>query len=199
MKTKALYIYAGAVIIIILAIFLFSQKSDEPTVDEDITENQTIPNDSIHNPHGGKEMPNAENIRPDFMERFNELKEKHESDQSDTAVAREYAGMLSQAHRKGQAIELYLSILKKDPERTDLLMALAYEYYEIRQLDNAEDVTNRLISLNSENTQAIYNLGSISIARGDTSKAIKIWQDLLNKYPDSEAAKVAENSLSKLK
>lgn len=199
MKTKALYIYAGALVIVILAIFLINQNSNEQQIDDPTVENRQMPDDDVNNPHSGMDMPNADNIRPDFMERFNDLKEKYESDNSDTTVARKFASMLSQAHRKGQAIEIYLDILKKDSERIDLLMALAYEFYETKQLDKAEDVTNRIIKLNSENTQAIYNLGSIAIARGDTSKAVSIWQELTKNYPGTEAANVAGNSLSKLK
>lgn len=199
MKTKAIYIYSGAIIIIILAIFLISQQPEESGVQDEIAENKEMPDDGVHNPHNGMDIPNAQNIRPDFMERFNELKGITESNPEDTASAREYASMLSQAHRKGQAIEMYLKILKQDPERTDLLMALAYEYYETQQLENAEDVTNRIIDLNPDNSQAQYNLGSIAIARGDTSRARLVWEKLINNYPDSEAADVATNSLSKLK
>ncbi len=199
MKTKALYIYAGAIVIVLISILLFSQKTSDTLTEKEATENQKMPDDEIHNPHKGMDMPSAENIRPDFMDRYKELKEIYAANPGDTASAREFASMLSQAHKKGQAIEIYLGILKINPERTDILMALAYEYYETKQLDNAEFTTMRILELNSSNTQALYNLGSIAIARGDTSKAMNIWQDLKRDYPASEAAEFAENSLSKLK
>lgn len=197
MKTKSLYIYIGAVVIILASILIFNSTNEQPKENTETVPETNMPNDDVHKGLG-KDSPSKSNVRADFMERYNELKNKYAENPSDTSIAKEYAIMLSQAHRKGQAIEIYENILKLDPARADVILMLGYEYYEINDLTKAEEMTRKVISMEKDNAQAQFNLGAILFAKGKPDEAKRIWTDIINNYPGSEAATVAKNALGKI-
>lgn len=197
MKGKSLYIYLGAVIIIVAAIFIYDSLSGGNPVTVADTQSSGMPNDDIHKGLGG-DAPSAGNVKSEFMQRYNNLKEKYNSNPKDTAVAKEYAMILSQAHRKPKAIEIFNDIIKIDPSRTDILLMLGFEYYGMQDYEKAEKVTAQLLKYDKDNAQAKYNLGAINLAMGKTETARKYWKEVVEKHPGSEAARYAEDSLGEL-
>ncbi|MBN1300098.1 MAG: tetratricopeptide repeat protein [Melioribacteraceae bacterium] len=197
MKIRSLYIYVTAIIVVLGGIFIFNTITQTSPPEATVNFHQNMPDDDIH--RGDGENPSKGNVRSDFMRKYNELKEYVANNPDDTAKVLEFANMLSQAHRKDQAIVLFNSILDKDPARVDVMFALGYEYYQLKEFDKAEDITREIIAVNKDEVQAHYNLGAIAIARGDTTEARSVWLNLSQKYPGTDAAKMADQSLKALR
>ncbi len=197
MENKSLVIYAGAVVIIIAAILIFNSSGDQGTMPVMESPSGEMPNDDIHKGMSS-ETPSSGNVKSEFMQRYNSMKEKYTTNPSDTAVAKEYAVLLAQAHRKSESIDIFNGILEKDPARTDILLILGFQYYGMKEYDKALDATKQLLRYDNNNAQAKYNLGAISEAMGKIDDARKYWEEVVKKYPDTEAAKFAERSLQSL-
>ena len=196
MKFKPLYAYLSLVVILVLLLVVFTQKNNNKP-DKDIT-SQELPNDDIHKGLKNGETPNKSNVSADVMLKMEELKKGAEENPYDTLKLKEYADFLTEAHKPDEALKYYQKILKIDPKRTDILFALSFIYYNKQDYDKSEEYTNRILSYDKNNPLALYNLGAISATKGDKNKAKDIWKGIITKYPNSEAAKTAEKSLSGL-
>ena len=67
------------------------------------------------------------------------------------------------------------------------------------EFDKALATTNKILELDKDRTEAVYNLGAIAAAKGDLDKAKEIWSGLVQKYPGTRAAEIAKSALDKLK
>jgi tetratricopeptide (TPR) repeat protein len=197
MKNKSLYIYGGLIVVIVLSILLFNYSNEKSPDDIAIAPNTSMPDDDVHKGLG-QDMPSSGNVRGEFMDKFNNLKNKFAENPQDTAVAKEFAIILSQAHRKPQAMEIYNDIIKQDPTRADIYLLLGFEYYGMQDYNNAEIMTKKVVELQKDNAQAQYNLGAINLAKGNKDEAKRIWMEVIDKYPGTEAAEFAKSSLDGL-
>ncbi len=197
MKFKPLYAYLGLVVILIALLIVFTQKKDNKT-SQDIT-NQEIPNDEIHKGLKNGETPNKSNVSADIIHKMEELKKAAEENPNDTLKLKEYADFLSEAHKPDEAVKYYKKILNVDPKRTDVLFSLSFIYYNKQDYNKSEELTKRILSYDKNNPLALYNLGAISATKGDKNQAKDIWNGIIQKYPNTETAKAAEQSLSSLK
>lgn len=197
MRFKPLYAYLSLVVILVASLIIFTQKNNEKPL-TDIT-NKEIPNDEIHKGLKNEEAPNKNNVSADVLRKMEELKKAAEDNPNDTLKLKEYADFLTEAHKPDEAIDYYEKILKVDSKRTDILFSLAFIFYNKKDYNKSEELTNRILSYDKDNTLALYNLGAISATKGDNEKAKNIWNEIIRKYPGTEAAKAAEQSVSNLK
>jgi tetratricopeptide (TPR) repeat protein len=197
MKFKPLYAYLGLVAILIVLLVVFTQKHNNNNSAPDIT-NQEMPNDDIHKGLQNGEAPNKSNVSADIIHKMEELKKEAEENPNDTLKLKRYADFLTEAHKPDEAIKYYHKILNINPKRTDVLFALSFIYYNKHDYNKSEDYTNQILSYDKNNPLALYNLGAISATKGDKEKAKEIWNGIITKFPNSEAAKTAEESLSNL-
>ena len=102
------------------------------------------------------------------------------------------------AHQNVKALPIYERLVKLKPNDTDARFALTSIYYENRQLDKAEKETDIILSYDKNNPQALYNKGAIVAGKGEKEKAQKIWNDVINRFPESKAAQLAKSALQKL-
>ncbi len=201
MKIKPIYIY-GPVIIIAVLFLIFSTRQNNSNSAESSpnTENQQMPNDDIHknldNPM--TETPTKDNVSANVTHQMEMLKKEVEKSPNDTTKLKEYADFLSAAHQPEKAIPYYEQILNKDPKRTDILFSLTFIYYNQKDLGKAEEMTNKILSYDKNNEQALYNLGAIEATKGNKEKARQIWTDLINQDPNSQTSQMAENALKSL-
>ena len=201
MKIKPLYIYVAAIAVVILALFILdagtSNEVNNPTMG---MQNQEMPMDDIHKglSASGEGMPSKSNVSQDIMQRMAMLKSEVEANPNDTAKVREYADLIGMAHKQKEAINLYNSILAKDPKRIDIYLSLTLLYYNQGNLDKAEECTNNILKYEPQNLEATYNSGIIYAAKGNKERAKEIWEGLVKNYPDTEAADFARQSLQKL-
>lgn len=200
MKLKPIYIYASVIIIALLAIIIIDSNNSDDQNANVITSEEKMPNDDIHKSLGntGEEQPSGENVITDIRTKMNDMGDYVRVNPNDTAKVKEYADLLAAAHNPQKAIELYNSILEKDSKRIDILSQLARVYFIQKKFDDARSTIKKIIKIDPENVEALYNLGVIAANEGKTEQAIDYWQNIIDKYPNSETAKLAENSLKKL-
>jgi tetratricopeptide (TPR) repeat protein len=194
MKIKPVYIYGilalGALFVLL---FLTNQGSDEPGLS-----GNKMPQDDVHKQFNDT-PPGKGNVSGEFYAELEKLRKDVEKDPNDTAKIKAYADYLTAAHQFDGAIPLYEEILDKNPRRTDIYFSLTFVYYNMKELDKAEEMTNRVLSYDKNNLQARYNLGAITAAKGDESTAKDIWNKLVKEYPSSREAGLAKDGLAKLK
>lgn len=198
MKLKPIHVYLGAFIIaLLLLIFFYPQDKSVSEID---TKSNEMPNDDVHKGLNGVDgnTPNAGNVSEGFKKKLNDLAEAVKANPNDTVKVKEYAELLSAAHKPDEAIKLYESIFAKDPNRIDILMPLVYLEYTRQNLDKADEYTNKVLKIDPNHAQAHYNLGAIYAAKGYQDKAKEIWEMVIKRFPKSEAAHIAEQSLKQL-
>ncbi len=203
MKIKPAYIYSAIAIAAIIFLVIVSQENDTST---DIIKTNTsatsgqMPKDDIHKSMQapGSEAPNKENVSSAYKHQIEMLDKEIKENPNDTLKLRQYADLLTAGHKGKDAIQYYERILKIDPTRRDIYFDLTFVYYGEQNFDKAEELTKKVLSLNSKDYQALYNLGAISIAKGDKQKGKNIWENLIKEFPNSEAASQAKSSLEKL-
>ena len=170
----------------------------ENTKPTDITSEQKLPDDEIHNPLKSGESPNKDNVSEGFRHKLEMLEKSIEENPKDTLKIREYADLLTAAHKKDKAIEYYQKVLDINPGRTDILFSLSFIYYSSGELYKAEAETKKILSFEPGNTNAQYNLGAISAGKGNKEKAREIWTKLVEEYADDEIGIRAKKSIEKL-
>lgn len=200
MKIKPLYIYGSVAVIVIVSLIILTQVNNSNTGSTNRS-NKEMPQDSIHNGLGNPtaENPTKDNVTENVKHKLEMLKKVVDENPNDTLKIREYADFLTAAHRQMDAIEYYEKILKVNPKRTDIYFSLSFIYFNNQNFTKAEELTNRILSFDKKNVQAVYNLGAISASLGNKEKAKKIWENLLSEYPNSEVTELTKTSLSQLK
>jgi tetratricopeptide (TPR) repeat protein len=199
MKFKPLYFYGAFAVVIIVTLIIVSQSSNtDNTKPIDITSEQKLPDDEIHNPLNSGESPNKDNVSEGFKHKLEVLEKSIEENPKDTLKIREYADLLAAAHKKDKAIEYYQKLLDINPRRTDILFSLSFIYYSSGELDKAEAETKKILAFEPDNANAQYNLGAITAGKGDKEGAREIWTKLVELYADDEIGTRAKNSIEKL-
>ena len=194
MQVKPIYIYSSVIILTVILILVFNTSDDN----EKSTAGHSVPNDEIHNnlkPGSGMGMGSVSGTAKRKLE---ELRVSYESNPSDTSNAKEYADMLNAAHQPQKALEIYEKILEIDPKRVDILLGSTFAFYNMNDLDNAKEYTKRVLVIDKDNHEANFNLGAIAAAKGEKEKAREYWNDVIKRFPNSQAAKIAASSIQKL-
>lgn len=190
----------GLFVVTILLIVMFS-GSPETKVDPHAGMNQEgMPNDDIHRgmSMGGSSAPGSDNVNSEFKNRIESLKSKIAENPDDTASVRIYAEMLASAHQSDKSIDLFKSILEMDPNRVDIMLTLSFIEYNRGKYDEAGNYTEKILKIEPLNAEAFYNKGAIEAAKGNKEKAKEIWNELISKIPETEAANLAKSSIQKL-
>ncbi|MEW6196004.1 MAG: tetratricopeptide repeat protein [Bacteroidota bacterium] len=194
MKLKPIYIYIIVFAAFIVGIILFSgtEKGND-------TSNNNMPNDDIHKGLQNEgDTPSKGNVMESAVLKLEELKKAYEKDPNDTLKIREYADMLTMAHKPQEAIALYHKILKVDSKRIDVLLQLTFLHYNNGDLPLAEETTNTILRIDRSSKLASYNLGAIEAAKGNKAKAKEIWESVIKKFPNTTVANIAEQSIKQL-
>ncbi len=197
MKIKPLYLYIIGIVVLVLAVILISgnnsSKTEEPKTTTDITEKQ-MPDDETH-----RMQPSKENVNQEAIHQFEMLKKAYESNPNDTLKAKAYAQMLAAGHNPEEAVKILESILAKDKKRIDVLLLLTMINYNLQNYTKAEDYTKRILAIDKNHSEANYNLGAIYAQMGKKDEAKKIWENIIKKYPNTQASKYAVMALNNLK
>ena len=94
--------------------------------------------------------------------------------------------MALSAAKKGQldqAIELWQSIIKLQPNRESTHANLAQAFARQNNIPKAQQHWNKLLEINSKNTSAMYNLAMADYRQGNLTAAISRYQALLDIEP----------------
>lgn len=194
MRIKPIYIYSAIVVLAILFLVFFRSNNDSGILGRE--ETNRVPNDDIHKRL--QSPPGKENVTSAVKQRLEMLKKAVEENPEDTLKMREYADLLAAAHHGDEAIVYYSNILNVNPKRSDVLFSLAFIYFNKKNYDKAENMVQKILLYEPDNTYAMYNLGAIAASSGDKQEAKAQWERLIENYPGSDGAKLAEGSLKKL-
>lgn len=200
MKVRPIFIYLGVFIVFVMAVVFFSKTTQRSNSASEINTQAQMPNDDIHSKmksQGNGDMPSKSNVMQDAIEKINSLKVAVEKNPNDTASVREYADVLL-AHKPDEAIKLYEKVLKADPRRTDILLQLTFVYFNQGDVKKADEYNTKVLTIDDNNLIAKFNVGGLAQAKGDEKKARAVWQDLVNKYPQTEVGKLAANIIKQL-
>lgn len=198
MKFKLTYFYAA--LILSIALILIFVVPSEKSIPHEIKDENKIPNDSIHRALINPDpiSPSKENVSPRFKRQLEELKIKSERNPNNINALKEYADFLASAHQQDEALKIYDRILKINPKHKEVLFTIAFIYYNKQDFAQAELFTNKILAIDSEDHQALYNLGAINAAKGNKDKAKEIWKNLIKHQPNTSSAELAKSSLMKL-
>jgi tetratricopeptide (TPR) repeat protein len=201
MNVKPVYFYIALffVVVIFLYITVNDTKNNHGKVDTTASRNNEMPQDEIHqnvDPLG--EAPSKNNVSGDILRHMNFLKKQYQENPNDTAKIKEYADFLYLAHQTDKALPLYEKLIKLKPKDIDARFTLTYIYYQNKELDKAEKETDMILSYDNNNPQALYNKGAIVAGKGKRDEARKIWNEVIKKFPNSEAAGLSKSALEKL-
>lgn len=122
-------------------------------------------------------------------------------------VGAEYDKALAQLRNRNfkQAIPALKTFINANPtakQTPDARYWLGVAYNAERQFQPAIDTYQRFIELSPTHARvpdAMRNIGGCQRDLGDTARAKSTWQQLINKYPNSDAAQKAKQQLSALK
>jgi len=204
MKIKMKYLYIVLFLVIVLSI-IFSINSNRTNSNlsgqkaAKISADSQMPTDEIHTKLSTTvPKPNKNNVSKNIIHEMEMLKKQIEKVPNDTLTMKKYADLLFASHKQSEAINYYKRILKIDKKRKDIYLNLVFAYYKLRDLENAELFTKKLIKYYPNDLVGQYNLGAIYASQGKKADATSIWKNIIAKSPNSEQAKLAKSSLDKL-
>ena len=200
MKFKAIYLYGIlAVVAVTILIVVGTQNASIPG-QPPVTNDQTMPDDDVHKElkNQGSTTPGKENVSEEYKRKLAGLKQAVDNNPSDTLAMREYADFLSASHKMNEAISYYEKILEISPNRADIHFSLAVIYFNMQEYQKCEDENNKVLTFDSKNQMALYNLGAIAATRGNKEKAKEYWNNVISINAQSETGQLAKESLIKL-
>jgi tetratricopeptide (TPR) repeat protein len=200
MKFKPIYLY-GAVAIIAIAILLIieiREKSD--STQTPVTNDQMMPNDDVHNQlkNQGSTPPGKENVSEEYKKKLAELEQAVNENPKDTLALRNYADYLTASHKMNEAIPYYQKILDINPKRADIRFSLAVIYFSKQDFEKCQEENEKVLSFDSQNQMAYYNLGAVAATQGRKDKAKEYWNKVISINANTETGQLAKESLSKL-
>lgn len=140
MKIKPIYIYLSIFVIAVLIIVTTTNTSND--ANNSGKNPEAMPEDEIHKGlQQDDSAPGKGNVNQSAMQELEQLKKAVEENPDDTLSVRKYAEFLAQAHNPQKAVELYKTILAKDSKRVDILLGITFAYYNMRDINGAEEYT----------------------------------------------------------
>jgi tetratricopeptide (TPR) repeat protein len=201
MKFKSLYFYGAILFTAVIVLILVTQQDDkQENIKNDEVNTQEMPQDDVHSQFRSEsnDSPNKENLSEEYYQKLAEFKNTVEQNPGDTLAMRNYADYLAASHKNDEAAANYSKILEIDPSRIDILFNLSFLYYNLGNMDKADEYNNRVLKLELDHVSALYNKGAISATRGDTETAREIWNRIVKDFPKSETTVLAKQSLERL-
>jgi tetratricopeptide (TPR) repeat protein len=197
MKIKPAYLYISVFLIILLALVIFDSNSSKSSD----TSNSSMPKDEVHKTiiSNSKKEPSGSNVSSEVFNKMNILEKMVNENPNDTAKIKEYADFLTAAHKQDKAIELYNKILTKDYARIDILSRLSILFFNKNDFITSKNYIEKIIKIDPNNTEALYNFGVIEARTGNIANAKVQWENLTKKFPNTEMARKAMESLNQLK
>lgn len=194
MKIRSIYIYVAIIIVALVTLVSISSSNSEGEI------LNSIPNDEVHNSLNSAKMeqPSSNNVNSAFLEKMELMQKELSINPTDTVKIKEYADLLLAAHKKEEAIKYYGQILDIDSSRIDILKTLSLLEFENGNFKAAKEIIAKLLLLEPNNPETVYNMGVIEVKIGDIDAAKKQWNDLIANHPNTKMSDIAKQSLEKL-
>lgn len=97
-----------------------------------------------------------------------------------------------------KAIAYYENALVIRKDQPEVWIDKGVAHFNLRQLNEAEDCFKKALQFNPAHPKALYNLGIVYHMKNDMQKLVEVWQELIQKAPDSPEAKQAMRFLDQM-
>jgi tetratricopeptide (TPR) repeat protein len=196
MNARLVYFVLGAVLVTVVAIFIFIPEDQGGAPDQAATGDLPPGHPDV----AEQGMPGGVGkVRGEFMQEYNRLREKVENQaESDTSEVLAYARILLSAHQAAESVQYFERYLKATPRDVTLMLDLSVAYFESKQPEKAEAITRRILEIDPGNTTAMYNLGALYAEQKRNGEAKAVWQKLIDTYPQSADAERARQFIGQL-
>lgn len=121
----------------------------------------------------------ALSIDPDFIEALNSK-----------------AYVLRDIGNYSQAIEFFKKVIEKDPKHKWAWNNIGYSLLQLGNVSESVGYIDKALEIDPEYQSALDNKATAMMKIGKMDESKKMFQDILNKYPDDEYAMTSLNSLS---
>lgn len=203
MKVSIKYFYLMVILISVLFVVYIVRENDQ--IHKPISNSamrmenphKNMPDDSIHRNIFQNAPPSRENVSETFRNKLHELEMKYKRNPNNLESATELADFYLAAHDNSKAIEIYEKF--RDKLSIESLFNLTVAYYNLKNYKKAEEITKLILKKKPDEYRAIFNLGSINASMGEKEQAKKYWNDVINRFPQTEEAKKAKELLAILK
>lgn len=155
------------------------------------------PTPSPSRPVAAEAVPSRDNVAASFHTREMKLRERLESDASDTAALGELGRLLQDGHRSAEAagfLERYAAIV---PAR-QVLLDLAVAYEAAGDLASAKRVIDQLLERFPGDPAGLYDRGAIEANLGNAAAAVVWFERAAAQTSDSVTAVAARVALERL-
>lgn len=112
--------------------------------------------------------------------------------------------MIGEDYLENEATECFTKLYNKLKDSVGEVVAknsydLGYEAFRTEEYDTAIENLERAFRYDPDNGEALYNLGNAYNKKGDTSKAVEIYEQVIELFPDTEKAKKAATYIKEIK
>lgn len=142
--------------------------------------------------------PSADNVAPVFHTREMSLRSRLASNAADTAVMRELADLLADAHDAVGSLEYRKRYTELAPDHRQGWIELAATAVLAGDGAGAKAAMLSLLERVPEDPTALYNLGAIEANAGDTAAAVVWWKRAVAQSADPAIASAARAALSRI-
>jgi tetratricopeptide (TPR) repeat protein len=108
------------------------------------------------------------------------------------------ATSLYQSGQHDEAENAFLEVLSREPQQVASLVNLGYLYLDTGRFQKAQEVHRRALSVSSNNEAALFGLALALQRGGKDQEAARMWQEFLEKHPQSAWRKKARMNLEQL-
>lgn len=143
--------------------------------------------------------PSKENVTQSFTDHVELLKKKLEENPNDVQTIKMLAQWLMDSHKTEEAITYFERGIRLQPKNDSLLLDLSVCYYQLQQFDKAMTTTEKILQFYPRHPRAMLNKGAIFAARGKEKEAAAIWEQLIQRSPETEEAGQARKFLAQLR
>lgn len=111
---------------------------------------------------------------------------------------------IDEAYLQNDATESYKNLYNALRENISTVVAkksynIGYEAFRAEEYDTAIKNLERAYSYNPSNGEALYNLGNSYNRKGNTSKAVEIYEQVIALFPNTEKARKSQNYIREIK
>lgn len=148
---------------------------------------------------GSKTAPSSARPLPLDTNRIRVLEEAVKANPSNKAPMVELGNLYYDAQRYAEAIPWYARALELDPADTNVRTDMATAYFYTGDVARAIEEGRRVLSLEPDKPQANLNMGIwlVSQSPPNTAEAIRHWQKVIDRYPDTKEARQAQELINK--
>jgi TolA-binding protein len=130
------------------------------------------------------------------LKKIRELEKTIAEDPTDNSARLQLAHLLNDSGFYRKAIENYETYLKNVPQDADVWIDLGVCYYQLRELNKAEEMMEKGIALSPNHQIGSFNLGIVNLELGNKKEAQKWLEKAVKIDPNSEIGKRAKKLLN---